>query len=207
MPLLRRVVACGLAALLVLGEAQAAYTPSGLELIEEITASSSATVEFKKGIDTVHKLYVIEYWGVRPATDITILELHASTNGGSTWDTGNNYEWSMRCTWSVNGPAYGVDQAAATNRIALVDTAAGDDSEAGNGTYEDGAGTIYVYDPAAGSKYTRFRFSTMYVEFNGVPTHVDGNATYKVTTAVNALRFRFSSGNIAAGTFRLYGIR
>ena len=41
---------------------------------------------------------------------------------------------------------------------------------------------------------------------DGNSYHYTGGLNWATTTAYNALRFAFSSGNIASGTIRVYGI-
>ena len=42
--------------------------------------------------------------------------------------------------------------------------------------------------------------------YDGTPEAVSGTAAIATTSAVNALRFKFSSGNIASGAVYAYGV-
>jgi hypothetical protein len=77
----------------------------------------------------------------------------------------------------------------------------------GNGADEAGSGTLTLYNPS----------STTYVKhFIGDLNHYDStDYTYRTlvagygntTSAVNAVRFQMSTGNISVGTIYLYGIK
>ena len=191
-----------LAALLPCVASRADYKPSDRVLIQELTASASATVNFTKGIDSTYDVYVVEFWGVRPATDDVKLCMRMSTDGGSTWKAGaTDYWYAVK-----NLLGEGVTYSGGTTMLALV-TGEWATSSVGNAANEDANGWVRIYAPSSTGMYKHVLSKGAYSGADGGNYQSSGAGAYKATTAVNGFQFLFSSGNITAGTFRLYGIR
>ena len=56
-----------------------------LKLIQEQTASNSASISFTTGIDSTYDVYIFKFMGVNPATDGANFTFQASTDGGSSY--------------------------------------------------------------------------------------------------------------------------
>ena len=75
----------------------------------------------------------------------------------------------------------------------------------GNSTNEEGAFEFTVFNPSSSSHFTHYqsmgttRNNTAQVQF------FESGGIYEATSAVDAFKIAFSSGNIS-GTFKLYGI-
>ena len=66
--------------------------------------------------------------------------------------------------------------------------------------------TVYLFNPSSTS-YTRAFGVGTYMRTNGNIWLMQSGGQRKSTTAVNAVRFIMSSGNIASGVFTLYGAK
>ena len=182
-----------------------------LVLLAEYTASSSATLDlttrnvtgqsgalFQSDYDT----YQIEVVDLVPATSTVGCSMVVSTNGGSTWDTGNNYNWAsqnfIRSTGAYSGSGAdtkiplddgsaqlnnaGAPVPGLTASIRVTNLAGTYMQMAGGGTFPPNYyGTGYTIGFKSGGFY-----------FGG--------------TGVNAIRIFMSSGNIASGIVRVYGL-
>lgn len=196
------------ASVLALADARAAYSPAGMTLLQEIVASNSATVDFivvpnlaEQALRT--KVIVLEFWGVRPATDDTYLGLRVTTNQGGAWkDSG--YAYALEGKRDSDGPTVVRATSPNADRAVLMSTTAG--LRAGNAANEDATGMIKFFAPTDTSVLRRFRLTSEYVDSNGRLWGVDGTGVWQSTEAVNGIRLLFSSGNISAGTFRLYAL-
>ncbi len=173
-------------------------TPA-LVLLEQHTASSSAALNFTTAITSTYDDYKIDLINILPATDNVILRLQVSTDGGSTYDTGNNYKWAQ---WVVNQSGGTGANASVGAGVQMGDTIA---NLAANGGL---SGTIEMFAPGqAATNFVKFNtrsawcVSTTFSFITG-----SGGCVYNVATAVNAFRIIFSSGNIATGIVRCYGI-
>ena len=60
-------------------------------VIDSGTASNSSALEFKDDISSTYVAYEIVLTSIIPATDAVNLLMEVSTDGGSTWKTGSNY--------------------------------------------------------------------------------------------------------------------
>ena len=67
-------------------------------------------------------------------------------------------------------------------------------------------GHLRLFDPASASRYKTVEGMTRYLDVEPFRLAQIVSGSYESTTAVNALQFLFSSGNIASGTIRIYGL-
>lgn len=171
---------------------------SGLVLLEQHTASASASLDFTTCISATYDDYVIRLLNIVPATNAAILRMRVSTDGGSTYDSTAIYDHGGGYSYSGGqGNVGAVDQA-------QWEIAANVSNSANYGL----SGEYMLIDPARTSGYKH-----MHGHRAGLDTSVSllvwshAHFTYKSTTAVDAFQFYFSSGNIASGTIRVYGVK
>jgi hypothetical protein len=166
-----------------------------LVLLQSLTASSSATLDFDSCITSAYDDYEIHLIDVIPATNGSNFEFVLSTNGGSSFDTTTaNYNSLYNNGW-VNSSSGG-----GTNNVLP------NISGIGNGTGQSLCGRIRLYNPL-GSSYKKMEWhAVMYYTAVSSLLNQTGGSWYLNTSAVNAIRFLFSSGNIASGTIRVYGV-
>lgn len=176
----------------------AAGAVPGIKLVEQHTASTSATLDFTTAITSAYDEYIFELIQVVPASNNVTLELRASTNGGSSYDTSGIYDYTSGYVYSG---AVGVGSSA-TNAGAYLLM----DSISNSANYGL-VGYIRLFNPG-GSGYKQILGQIMRFDQGGtlglVALTVLG--VYKSATAVNAVRFIQGSGNIASGTIRCYGV-
>jgi len=174
---------------------------AGVVLLEQHTASSSATLDFTTGITSTYDDYMFELVNVLPASNAVDMWLRVSTNGGSTFDATAGAYNTLAFRWTSGASA----AAGGTSTNMQVDGGGGADpvsSTAANGGVN---GTYYMYGAANTAMGTVFKGEVTNGSTNGFRGAVVAG-TWTTTTAVNAVRFLFSSGNIASGTIRLYGV-
>lgn len=155
-------------------------------LIATATASASATIDFSNVIDGTYEHYVVELINVVPATDAVDLRIRVET-GGSTWQTGSVYIYGSVTAAFV--------PATLTNGISNV-------------AAEGGASlNVHIYDPSSGSNWTHLKASaSSWLGDSGNHYSTLYGGAYTAITAVTGIRFYMSSGNVASGEFRLYGV-
>lgn len=182
----------------------ASNRPSDCVLLDTKVASSSATIDFLlTGNNAGFAQYKLVYANVAPATDGVHLYLRTSSNGGSSYDSGaSDYRWGLFTVTSPNAgtAADGAGTGSATAFIRL------SYSTAGNASNETCAGEITCFKPdsAAYTKFTWLANTHATGDFDDI---VFGGGNRQSAADVDAIRFLFSSGNIASGTFYLYGMR
>lgn len=174
-------------------------TPSAgaMTLISTTVASSSATVDFT-GLSSTYKDYVVIVNNAVPATNNAALVFRTSTNNGSTYNSGSSDYFST-------GTNFG---SSAWNYLSVVDdraylNASGQDNTANLGGTSF---TMTIVNPASTSNRTVW-YLTGYEKGNSEDgAFTRGGSRTSVSGGINAIRFFYNSGNIAVGTFKLYGI-
>ena len=90
------------------------------QLLEEHTASSSATLDFTTAITSAYDIYQFEFINIIPATNGALFNMRVSTDGGSTYDAGANYGWASWRWLSSGSGTQGANSGASA--ITLVST-------------------------------------------------------------------------------------
>lgn len=172
----------------------------GLVVIESQDASSDATLDFTGFDATLYDAYVFEIGNLIPGTDAQNLELRTSTDGGSTYDSSAaNYTYYKKT---------------ATNEVSPTELSTGGNATAvelaetlGNAAGEDGVSlTLKVSAPHL-TKKTRMAWYGSFDNASGEDVDLRGSGVRNSSADVDAIRFLFSSGNIASGTITMYGLR
>jgi hypothetical protein len=171
------------------------------ELLDVKTASNSTSIDFvlAKWLQ-IYDRFEIDLEDILPATNNVFLWFRTSTNAGSSYDTGaSDYLTATSRIITSGGGADGGQGSAAQAQISFI-------SGMSNVVGETGSGTIKLFNPRATGP---FKFSSRF-GFYGVGPLVQEIRMFGVRNTaadVDAARFLMSSGSIASGTFRLYGIR
>lgn len=170
-------------------------------LLEAHTASSSAELDFTTSITSTYDEYVVEVLNVIPATNANDLFLQFSTNGGTSYDaTSGHYSWAAFRWISGANSQNGSTSATSIGLTTGVSLTSNTVSNAGI------VGTYKIFNPLSGTMHTLVagNGNSWYSSGPDMGTSISG--TYLQTTAVNAFRIFFGSGNITSGTVRVYGI-
>jgi len=175
-----------------------------LVLISEQTASSSATIDFTSGIDSTYKEYVFKFIDIHPATDSAHLTFQADTG------TNTNYNQTITSTFfrayhdeADNNTQLGYitaqDLAQSTSFKQL-------NHQQGNGNDECAVGTLQLFNPASTTFLKHFIGRNQYYYQDDYSMDVFTSGYFNTTTALTRVRFKMSSGNIDAGTIKMYGV-
>ena len=188
--------------------------PSGLSggsmnLISTQTASSSSTISFTSGIDSTYDEYVFKFYNCHPSADQADLQFNMSADSGSNYnvtktttafrafhnEAGNDTNFSYHT---------GEDLAQGTGFQSIA-------YETDNASDSGISGSLHLFNPSSTTFVKHFLAQTS--------SCIDGGATYGIynlnfftagygntTSAVDAVQFKMSSGNIDSGVIKLYGI-
>ena len=176
-----------------------------MTLLETQTASSSSTISFTSNIDSTYKEYVFRFYDIHPSTN----DAYFLFNGSS--DSGSNYNVTKTSTFfhayhdeADNTPALGYD----TNS----DLAQSTDfqiihQQVGNGNDNCSAGFLHLFNPSSTTYVKHFLIRSNRVSSSNysVDTYIAGY--FNTTSAIDAVQFKMNSGNIDAGTIKMYGIK
>ena len=177
-----------------------------LTLLNTATASSSASLEFNSTyINSSYSIYKFEFINIHPATDAAELQFNFSIDNGSNYNvTKTSTFFSARHSEdgsSEVGLTYFTadDLAQSTNFQNIY-------VNAGNGNDECVVGNLEIFNPSS-TTFVKHFISRMQGYHNADSSFEYYIAGYgNTTSAVNAIQFKMSSGNIDAGQIKLYGI-
>ncbi len=160
--------------------------------ISQGMASNSASIVFT-GLDNSYVAYKIWLTGLVAGTNNATLQLRCSTDNGSTYDSGALYAYGWNDVNMATGTSASTGSASAT-KIFLFSGMSSTSTTPQNFD-------VTLFSPDTGI----FAASYEGVGYSGNWYSYAGGGTYSVST-VNAVQFSMTSGNIASGTFTLYGI-
>jgi len=184
----------------------------GLVPIKTLTASSSATLSFVDGsdgvvLDSTYPIYLFKFINIHLQTDSKNFTFQA--------DTGTNTSYNQTIT-STSFTAYHYESGSSgtLSYSASGDQAQGTAFQLLNSTNEIGAdadqsisGELYLFNPSSATFVKHFMANCNWC---GLDNHTANTYTagyFNTTTALTRVQFKISSGNIDAGTFKLYGIK
>ena len=176
-----------------------------LTFISKQTASSDASISFTSGIDSTYKEYIFFFNNIHPSASNVKFMFNFST------DSGSNYNVTKTTTMfnsyhneadNDSGLAYnsGNDLAQSTGNQPLLEALGTDNDQASSGYMQ-------LFNPSS-SVFMKHYISDFSNYHYGDYSQRFFSAGYgNTTSAIDGVRFKMSSGNIDAGTIKLYGIK
>lgn len=180
-----------------------ASSVAGWVPIKTVTAANDATIDFVNGtggvvLDSTYKAYIVVLTDVVPATDGTDFYFRTSTDGGSTYNaSASDYDYAFDF----------VGQGANTNEASTGAAQIVMAKSVGSDTGESLSGQLMIANPAGTTNKKIITFDFGWVTNAGEFKASKGGGFRDAVADVDAFRFIFSSGNVEAGTFTLYGLR
>jgi len=192
----------------VVGYTPAAAVPYGTKLLAAFSASSSSSIDFFNGasnglggtivLDGTYDNSTLQRSSAAPATDDVEAWLRIGTGATPTYQTAN-YNWYFRGAANNSARDIGANSAGQ-----MVMSASSATLDVGNATNEFFSATIHLTDPDSSSAFKMYGQAT----YRAAVSATAGGSfmgEYAASGPVTAIRFMFETGNIATGTFQLYG--
>ena len=184
----------------------ASVATGNMVLLSTQTASNSASISFTTGISSTYKEYQFYFIDIHPRTDSVNFQFNMST------DTGSNYNVTKTTTF-FRAYHYESDLYTSLAYVASFDLAQSTafqmiSPQIGGGADESLDGSMTLFNPSSTAYVKHFIATT-----NSSDTDSEGGysenqylAGYgNTTSAINAVQFKMSSGNMD-GTILMYGI-
>lgn len=178
-----------------------------LKLLSTATASNDSSLSFTSNLDSTYDEYWFVFNNVQPAAGQANLNFNGSTDGGSNYNVTKTttlfqaYHNESDTTANIEYETT-YDLAQSTGYQIIFPAI-------GGGADECCSGILCLYNPSSTTYVKHFISSGNWTATTTTPTmknsYVAGYGN--TTSAVNAVRFQMSSGNIDAGTIYLYGIK
>ena len=191
------------------GAIDSGIAKGALTFIKKLTASSSATLSFVDGasgvvLDNTYKEYLFTFKNIHPSNNATRLKFNVSIDAGSNYNvakTSTMFQAYHNEGNSAAALAYetGTDSAQATGTEFL-------GNDISNSNDANMSGYLHLFNPSSTTFVKHFisRAATLANGEYAVDTYKAGYCN--TTSAIDAIQFSMSSGNIDAGDICLYGI-
>ena len=176
--------------------------------IKKQTASSSATISFVDGtsdvvLDNTYKEYLFTFNNIHPATDNASFSVNFSTDGGSNYNVTKTTNYFRAIHWENNTTAFGYDTGgdlAQSTDFQNIITVIGADND------QSGVGYMHLFNPSDTTFVKHFIVNAQKAHYLDISVNEFYTGYANTTSAIDAVQFKMSSGNIDAGDICLYGI-
>jgi len=185
--------------------------PGALVHIKTLTASSSGTLSFVNGassvvLDNTYPIYKFEFINIHPGTNGARLAFQV--------DTGTNTSYNITVTSSKFKAYQQEDDDNALSYDGSYDQAQGTAFQnlgtvLINDNDSSASGELWLFSPSS-STFVKHFLATVQGMTNGSPPYSEVRYSagyFNTTTALTRVQFKMDSGNIDAGTFKMYGIK
>ncbi len=182
--------------------------------LKTLTASSSGTLSFVDGssgvvFDNTYPIYKFEFINIHAGTDQANFQFNGSTNSGSAYNTTKTSNFY----YSYNRGSDGANNFQAQTSLDLAQSTSFQDIAYNSNVdnYSSLVGSLMIFNPSS-TTFVKHFISTTNDEAQtsgeqglSQVSHVTGYMN--TTSAVDAIRFQFNSGNMDSGKIKLYGIK
>ena len=166
-----------------------------LKKIAETTVTSNVASVTLTGIDTTYNVYMVRYFNVQPATDAQKLEVRFTVSGSP--DTSSNYDRVLKVLDIGGGfTAQGNDNQDSVDGL----------DQGGTQPGEVLSGVMYLFNFPNVSEHSFITFEGSAISSASQLNARQGAAMLTVDQANDGVNYFFASGDIATGTFALYGL-
>ena len=180
-----------------------AIATGNMKLISSQTASNSASISFTTGINSTYKEYQFWFINVQPRTNDVEFQFNLSTDGGS------NYNVTKTTTYiralhneADSGTGLGYEASFDLAQSTAFQFLA---TDIGSGSDENACGSLQLFNPSSTTYVKHFISNTNNLTYHGYSFHNLMAGYGNTTSAINAVQFNMSSGNMD-GTILMYGI-
>jgi len=181
-----------------------------MKLIKSIDASSDSTISFVDGssdvvLDNTYKTYLFTFTNIHPQTDDKRIYMGFSVDGGSNYNATVTYTFFI--AYHNEGDSAAGAQYQTNSDGAQVTSNISFSEGIGNENDQHASGHLWLFNPSQTTYVKHFmgRCARMYPGDESIVDDFTGGYV-NTTSAVDAIQFSMSSGNIDSGTIKLYGI-
>jgi hypothetical protein len=184
-----------------------ANASDGITLISSQTASASASISFTTGLDSTYKAYKFVFVNIHPSADGATFRFNLSSDGGSNYNvTKTTTFFSSEQDEAGTDPfiAYKTsDDLAQSTNPQMLSTSNSVSSDADHHL----TSSLTIFNPSSTTYVKHFIAVTQMNQLNNYSINAFIAGYGNTTSAVNAIQFSMSSGNIDEGRIYMYGIK
>lgn len=171
--------------------------------LSAVTASNSTTVDVETTFDSTYDEYVVVITGYRAS--VASGDLRARLKIGGAYDTASNYVYRANHSDSSNATFSNAVNASVGAKAAFIPVCSG--NSATNAAGFALSAMVFISNPASTSLVKSIQAVGRAINSAGQIVQIDSFGYNTGTAAMTGIRFYDWSGNLASGTFRLYGIK
>ena len=175
-------------------------------LLETQTASSDSTIDFTSNIDSTYNHYIFKFINIHPSAEGNAVDFKFQV------DTGTNTSYNQTMTTTLFRAYHTeADDAAAVDYDSGRDQAQGTgfqiiSNEIGIGNDENLSGELHLFNPSSTTFVKHFYTTTNNYQLGDMSLNHFLAGYINTTTAITRVQFKQTSGNIDAGTIKMYGV-
>ena len=182
----------------------AVITGGAMPLLATETASSSSTIQFTSGIDDTYKEYQIHFMDVHPSGDGAAFTVNFR-DGSTAYDATKTTTYFFAQHWEDDSTTQltyrtGDDLAQSTSFQGIYNNGLGADND------QSVCGILKLYDPSNTTFVKHFLCEAQGSLNDDVSLIVYMAGYCNTASAIDGVKFKMASGDIATGTFKLYGV-
>ena len=182
----------------------AAITGGAMTLLETQTASSSSTIQFTSGIDSTYKEYQIHFTDIHPSGDGAAFTVNFR-DGSTAYDATKTTTYFFAQHWEDDSTTQltyrtGDELAQSTSFQGIYNNGLGADND------QSVCGILKLYDPSNTTFVKHFLCEAQGSLNDDVSLIVYMAGYCNTASAIDGVQFKMASGDIATGTFKLYGV-
>ena len=182
----------------------AAVSGGAMTLLSTQTASSSATISFTSGIDSTYKEYIFKFIDIHPSVNQAAFQFNMSADSGSNYNvtkTSSMFRAYHNEAGNDTALAYHPQQDLAQGTgFQTIGYGIGTDND------QSLSGELHLFEPSSTTFVKHFIATCNLYEAGDYNQQQFLGGYGNTTSAVDAVQFKMDSGNIDAGTFKLYGV-
>ena len=173
-------------------------------LLSTTTASSSATIDITSNIDSTYKSYIIKIINMHPSNNAAQPKFQVDTGTNTNYNTtiaaATHFVASNNEGGDTDAVGYYNENTANITSFLRIGISTGNDND------QNLNATLQLFNPASTTFNKQFILRSSSNTADDTQHDFFLGGIFNTTTAITRIRFKFSAGNIDAGTFKLYGI-
>jgi len=180
--------------------------------IKTLTASSSATLSFVDGADSVvldstYPIYVFKFINIHPQNNDADFQFNMSIDSGSNYNVTKTTTIFNAYHYEADSGANVVYDTDSDLAQSTADQIIAGNQGIGNDNDQSISGQLFLYSPSSTTYVKHFITNTNASHHADITVNGFVSGYGNTTSAINGIRFLFGSGNIDSGQIKLYGIK
>jgi hypothetical protein len=175
---------------------------AGLVLLTSGTVSAAATLDLVLTSYTAYRGILFNFSAFVPATDSVSFQARVSSDGGASYNAGaTDYRYTSFGSFDDSSTTTSATRSTGGSSIAMTN------GTVGNVASSEGIeGFVWLLNQTATGRHSRLHWDINAILENGVAHRCSGVGRRQTSQDTDAMRFLFSSGNIASGNYAVYGL-